>query len=240
MYLKCFHNSQKNVKIIIITNQGKSNMPKQQVPTRQRETKKVQRRRRGEELNKAVYTAALEILEKDGYDAITFQAIAKKAKTSRSVLYRTWKTPFLLVYRAVLARLRDQGQEMPRLEQLMESFDGGSLRADLLHLTDSFIKRVHNFPRELYSTLMTEVSKGTAIFDFNIQSNLNIMKPILKRAKDRGEIQKGPNELECLLPFQILRYYIIFSPQSLNDHFIEQLVDDIFLPIYTKKEKLHK
>ena len=43
-------------------------------------------RRRGDELKKAIYKAAVHILENEGYEKVTFQNVSKEAKTTRSVL----------------------------------------------------------------------------------------------------------------------------------------------------------
>ncbi|WP_420831471.1 TetR/AcrR family transcriptional regulator [Paenibacillus sacheonensis] len=45
-------------------------------------------RKRGKELENAILEAAFEIFQTSGYPEMTFQNIAKKAKTSRTVLYR--------------------------------------------------------------------------------------------------------------------------------------------------------
>jgi AcrR family transcriptional regulator len=48
------------------------------------------RRRRGEDLERAILTAAWDQLVERGYGNFTIDAVADAAGTSRSVLYRRW------------------------------------------------------------------------------------------------------------------------------------------------------
>ena len=62
----------------------------------------IQSRRRGSELKEAIYKAAINILENEGYEKVTFQNVAKEAKTTRSVLYRYWYDVFDLIFHKIL------------------------------------------------------------------------------------------------------------------------------------------
>src|SRR6478735_135653 len=52
----------------------------------------VARRRRGAELEKALLQATWDELTEVGYGALTFDAVAQRAGTSRTVVYRRWAT----------------------------------------------------------------------------------------------------------------------------------------------------
>ena len=54
---------------------------------------KVNTRKRGDILVEGVYNAAVKLIKEVGYANLTFQQIAKAAKTSRSVLYRRTNWP---------------------------------------------------------------------------------------------------------------------------------------------------
>lgn len=56
----------------------------------------VPRRRRGKTLNRALLEAAWEELVTKGYDALTFDAVARRASTSKPVVYRRWTTKYEL------------------------------------------------------------------------------------------------------------------------------------------------
>lgn len=48
------------------------------------------KRRRGQELEEAILAAGWAQLMEGGYHAFTIDAVAEKAETSRSVIYRRW------------------------------------------------------------------------------------------------------------------------------------------------------
>ena len=70
----------------------------------------TQSRRRGSELKEAIYKAAINILENEGYEKVTFQNVAKEAKTTRSVLYRYWNDVFDLIFEAVRFNISQIGR----------------------------------------------------------------------------------------------------------------------------------
>ncbi|MCF7523562.1 TetR/AcrR family transcriptional regulator [Levilactobacillus brevis] len=54
-------------------------------------------RRRGDELESAIYQVTYQLLTTNNGTALTFSQVAKAAHTSRTVLYRYWESPFDLV-----------------------------------------------------------------------------------------------------------------------------------------------
>ena len=85
-------------------------------------------RRRGENLTNNIYKAVIDILRKDGYRELTFQAVARAAKTSRAVLYRRWETMFDLIHEFVKYKIATvfDGDLIDVIE------DTGSLSGDLI------------------------------------------------------------------------------------------------------------
>ena len=64
-------------------------------------------RRRGDTLTEDIYKATIELIKKVGYTNLTFQQIAQAAKTSRTVLYRRWKTTFELIYDIMVYKMKN-------------------------------------------------------------------------------------------------------------------------------------
>src|SRR5580693_10073750 len=104
-------------------------------------------RRRGEALEHALLDAAWAELQSVGYPALTIEAVADRAGTSRAVLYRRWRNRPELVL-AVIRRHRPMlSGEIP---------DTGGLRGDVLallrrmsaRLTDIGIDTVHGLVGE--------------------------------------------------------------------------------------------
>jgi AcrR family transcriptional regulator len=82
-------------------------------------------RRRGAALEAAILDAAWDVLETDGWNGFTFGGIAERARSSKPVLYRRWRTREELL-RATLRRQGDVSQR--------PAPDTGSLRGDTIAL----------------------------------------------------------------------------------------------------------
>src|SRR5664279_2994894 len=90
----------------------------------------VNTRKRGDTLVESIYDAVVKLIKEVGYANLTFQQIAKEAKTSRSVLYRRWANMFDLLMEMVDERSYKAigGQLIDRIENT------GTLRGDLINL----------------------------------------------------------------------------------------------------------
>src|ERR1700744_3783867 len=82
-------------------------------------------RRRGAALEEALLDAAWDELQVAGYQAMTMEAVADRAGTSRAVLYRRWPKRAELVVAALRRHRPISSGEVP---------DTGSLRGDVLAL----------------------------------------------------------------------------------------------------------
>src|SRR4029453_2118016 len=81
-------------------------------------------RRRGETLERAIYDAVLDELQRVGLTGLTMEGVAGCAHTGKAALYRRWLGKEDLVVDAL-------DHSLPRLDDLP---DHGNLRDDLLHL----------------------------------------------------------------------------------------------------------
>lgn len=184
-------------------------------------------RRRGTELEDAILDAAWDLLTESGYQGFTIEAVAERARTSRPVVYRRWKTRAELVR----ATVRHFGER----HQLREP-DTGSLRGDVLELL-----RQSNRGRSAM-VVLTSVQLGT-FFDETgaspadlreilIGGRPSLMRPIVDRAIARGEIPSGVMTDRLMrLPFDLFRHDILMSLKPLSEAALEEIVDDVFLPL---------
>lgn len=194
-------------------------------------------RRRGEELKAAIYEATVELLENDGYEAVTFQNVARKAETTRSVIYRYWTDRFSLLHDAAVYF----AMQNPKYHGSMVDavINNGSLRVDLLQMLQHLRDDAALFPKNFLAYLFFEESQGHKIFDSAIAgvqgADLLIVERILIRAQERGEARMNISEQAKLLPFQLLRYHFFMNPKPMTDEEIVELVDDILMPVYQNK-----
>jgi len=192
----------------------------------------VSRRRRGAELEAALLDAAWDELVESDYGAFTIDAVAQRAGTSRTVIYRRWATKQELV-RAAVAHL---GRRDPRPVP-----DTGSLREDMLA-----VLRYANANRiDLGVTLVVHLGgyfleTGTGPADLRellVGESPHAIDQIIERAIERGEV--NPDRLtprRRLLAFDLFRNEVLMALKPVADHVLVEIVDDVYLPIMTGRD----
>jgi AcrR family transcriptional regulator len=187
----------------------------------------VKRRRRGEELEHALLTAAWDELAAVGFAKLTMESVAARARTGIAVLYRRWSNKNDLV----LAAIRHYSQT-----HLFEVPDTGNLRDDLFILLTNFNAARTEFVALLGATFAgLQDSAGLTIEDVR-----NVVRgdgPLLsddvyRRADERGEIDLAQIPQDVLdLPFQLMRHDVLMTLQPVPPERIRSIVDDIFWPL---------
>jgi AcrR family transcriptional regulator len=189
-------------------------------------------RRRGAELESALLDAAWVELTETGYTALTFEGIAQRAGTSRTVLYRRWETKADLVLAAVAHMITKGPAELP---------DTGSLRGDLVALMRNSNERSISSNALLFSYLGGYFREtGTSPKDLRaalIGDRTDAFDDLYARAAARGEV-----DLALLtprlrtLPIDLFRHEAMMTLEPVPDAVIDEILDQIFLPLVTPKE----
>ncbi|WP_010271769.1 TetR/AcrR family transcriptional regulator [Paenibacillus senegalensis] len=188
-------------------------------------------RRRGDQLQNDIYAATYRLLETEGYSAINFTRIAREAKTSRSVVYRYWDTPFDLVFAAVQQRMQQSEEEFKNLD-----FDRGSLRDNLVYVGQHFILTSNHGPFRLFKMLFSEMisqqerERTSQMLAKATGSNIKIMDYVLQQAVQRGEITKLPPKATKLILFEQIRYTSMLENGGVSHQKLEEIVDHVVLP----------
>lgn len=148
----------------------------------------VQKRRRGAELEQAIYQAALQLLKTKGFLSFNFADVADLANTSKSVIYRRWQTPFSLAIAAIQDKITSENHG--RTDDF--TLTGHSLREDLLQLLQRFIISMQTFKDFRITELLGEATKeeNTTIQQLMSDGNaidLNALDHILTRAKKEAK-----------------------------------------------------
>lgn len=187
----------------------------------------VQTRRRGAELEAAILEAAWDELTEVGYAALTMENVAERAKTSRAVLYRRWPSrPELVV--AALRRRTDFDTS--------ESFDTGSLRGDILALLrhmSTQVGEVSGVLSFLISASFEETGMSPAVLrERAIAGDPGAIPAMLRSAAARGEIGTGTVSPRIAnVAVDLVRHDLIMKQQPVPDTQLEEIVDDVFLPL---------
>ena len=186
-------------------------------------------RRRGTELEAAILEAAWEQLLAAGYGALTFEAVAERAHTSKPVLYRRWSTREELF----LAVLRHRGAT-----DVVPVPDTGSLRGDVIAMLSSAGERRTGMAALLSARLSAYYQEGTLTpADLRrefIGDRQLAMVTILERARARGELRPEPiSERVAGVPFDLFRNEAMMTLAAVPAEVIREIVDDVFLPLVT-------
>jgi AcrR family transcriptional regulator len=190
----------------------------------------TQTRRRGAELEAAILDAAWEQLIAEGYEHFTIDTVTARARTSKPVLYRRWKTREDLLRATV--RHRGAAADPPSIP------DTGTLRGDLLALLTR-ANTTRNPMAALVSSMLGSYYNQTSptpaeLREAFLSERDSAVEQVINRAVERGEIDPArltPRIID--LPFDLFRHEMIMTFKLVPDHVLRQIVDDIFIPLVT-------
>jgi AcrR family transcriptional regulator len=176
-----------------------------------------------------ILDAALEVLADCGYDRLTMDAVAHRAKASKATLYRRWNSKATLVVEA-----------LARTKSVPEVPDTGDLRSDLLStfcghggLTD------HDTTATLGAVLTAVSTDPEFAREFRVQvvqPKARVSRTIFERARDRGELREDL-DLDIVVPALagIVLHRVFVFGETPDPALIQRAVDQIILPAVTPR-----
>ncbi|KAA9151063.1 TetR/AcrR family transcriptional regulator [Amycolatopsis acidicola] len=187
----------------------------------------VKTRRRGEELETAILEAAWAELHEVGYNALTMEAVAARAGTSKPVIYRRWSSRAELVL-AAWARRQPRRPIVP---------DSGSLRQDLLALFTRVARRADRIMSEMVAGVLGEAFRHpevTALLREQLRTSplTDTIRAVVRNATARGELPEVEiSRRVAMVPLDLIRNETITWGGPLSRETIEELVDEVYLPL---------
>jgi AcrR family transcriptional regulator len=184
-------------------------------------------RRRGDVLENALLDAAWAELTEHGYDDLTMDAVATRAGTSRAVLYRRWPSKQDLVVAMLVHHVKTDVVAAP---------DTGSLRGDVVAL----LKRANEVRVRLATLVFTRLGGFYRDANTNLADLATLvqggrdsaLEEVLEHALARGEIQPGQiSDRVARVPVNLFRYELMATLQAVPDEVIEDIVDNVFMPL---------
>ncbi|CDO09049.1 TetR family transcriptional regulator [Mycolicibacterium cosmeticum] len=169
----------------------------------------------------------LELLQEHGYDRLTVDAVAVRAKASKATMYRRWPSKADLVLAAFIEGTRSA----------FVPPHTGSLRGDLLEIGRSTCQQACEHMRTMRAVL-NEMSHSPALQEamrekFILQRRL-VIEGVFAEAIARGEMAATAINEEI---FDLLPGYLVFrsliSDRPPSDETVRVLVDDVLLPSLT-------
>lgn len=170
----------------------------------------------------------LQLLQENGYDRLTVDAVAASARASKATVYRRWPSKAELVLAALIEGIR----------QIAVPPDTGTLRDDLLRLGELVSQETCQHASTIRAVLV-EASRNPVMHDVMQHEFLDqrkaLIQHVLQQAIDRGEIDAAAinDELWDLLPgYLIFRSVVQDRPPTAQT--VQTLVDDVILPSLTR------
>jgi len=176
-----------------------------------------------------ILDAAVEELLEVGYDRLTMDGVAQRARASKATLYRRWSSKQSIVVDAVVRAKRASTATPP---------DTGSLRGDLValfcgrgglarHVTTQVLGAV-------VSALQTDPKFAAEFRSKFLAPKAAVARDIYRRAAERGELAPGvdPTLLGPALAGILLHRHFLLGEPITRD-LVERVVDQIILPAAT-------
>lgn len=184
-------------------------------------------RGRGAVREEAILLATLELLAEVGYDLLTMDGVAARARCSKATIYRRWPGKAELVMTAV--RRHAAGPAVA-------ACDTGSLRADLLAalegMRSSLVGQDAALILELMIAMRRDPGLASAVRDQVLESKREVFSAVVARAVARGDLPAAADyALVAEITSAMLFSRLLVTSEPLDDAFMRHLVDAVLLPL---------
>lgn len=180
-------------------------------------------RRRDDVLLSAIRDATWAELIDHGYSGVTFEGVARRAKTGKPVLYRRYGSRAQMVTDA-----------LPTLRiELVEVVPTESLRGDIMILVETIVETWQHIGIDTYRSLIAEADDATLqIFQARVAARADqTIRRALDAARERGEIGAAAiPDLVATSIFALVRNELFFARRKIESNALAELVDSVYLP----------
>ncbi|GGO63579.1 TetR-like C-terminal domain-containing protein [Nonomuraea cavernae] len=172
-------------------------------------------------------SAVLEVLRESGYDRLTVDAVAARARAGRQTVYRRWPTKADLVVAAFVNAV----SAPPGIP------DTGELRGDLLALMESLLDEVIRLG-DVFAGLVGETRHNpelaVAMEQHYVATRRRAVLAVFERAWERGELS-GSADTDLLWEVgpATLFFRAVASGETVDSELTRRIVDHIVLPLAT-------
>ena len=180
-------------------------------------------------LDAAILDAALKGLGERGYDRMSMDDIASRARVGKAAIYRRWPSKAAVVADAIAHWRRGLGPVEPP--------NTGSLRGDI----DALVAAVPDFDESALSTVKVIVGAATAAMnhpvlaaaldDLVLSVPRRMINVVLDQAVARGEIPPGRDLTliaDALLGLNVLR---VMAGRPIDRVYVRRVFEEVLLPL---------
>ncbi|MGC0413010.1 AcrR family transcriptional regulator [Streptomyces sp. SAI-195] len=183
-------------------------------------------RRRGKDLERAIYSAVISQLEDVGYARLTMDRVAADARTGKAALYRRWPSKAELVVDTL-----DYALPAPE-----DAPDTGSVRDDLVEHMRQKAEVLNSSVGRAVQSLLAEIDRDRPLVrlvqERVFQPRENVFQLILERGVQRGEVRSGRlSPLVAELGPAMLVQRFLSDSAPVPDDYLVSVVDELIMPI---------
>ena len=173
-----------------------------------------------------ILEATLELLLEVGYDRLTLDAVARRARASKATLYRRWDGKPSLVVEAMV-----RAKQAPEIAV----HDTGTLRGDLVSTfcgLDGLQGNSSGMLASVVTALASDPEFATLFREAFIAPKIAVSREIYARAIARGEISPE-TDVEVIAPALagiVLHRSFVLGATASDDATVERVIDRVILP----------
>jgi AcrR family transcriptional regulator len=181
---------------------------------------------RGAMRETAILRATLELLAESGYDQLTIDAVAARARCSKATIYRRWPGKAALVSTAIRRHAGQPAAAVP---------DTGSLRSDLQAALGVMRSSLSGQDAALILGLLAAMHRDPelagAVREQVLDVKREVFGAVIARAAARGDIPAtADGALLAEISSAVLLSRLLVTGEPLDDAFTQHLVDAVLLP----------
>lgn len=176
-----------------------------------------------------ILDATIAMLLDSGYDRLTMDAVAGRARASKATLYRRWESKASLVVDALIRSKRSMA---------VPDVDSGELRKDLLAAHCGPTGKVDPDRARAMAAVLTALHTDEEFArEFRtrfLAPRLETSRRIFARAHERGELAAGV-DLDLIAPALagVLLHRVFLLGAVVDEKTVETVIDQIILPAAT-------
>ena len=185
-------------------------------------------RKRDHTRDPEILDAALEVLAETGYDGMTIDMVAARAKAGKATMYRRWPSKSDLVIDAV-ACMKNSDIDFDRLP------DTGTLRGDLIAMMKAPSIKDSATKLKIMAGLVSMLTRNPELADAAntamVEPRAAVNRIFFTRAIERGEISPDCDiEMLSLVSASMVAYRALILRKPVDRAFLISIIDGVLMP----------
>lgn len=185
-------------------------------------------RKRDHTRDPEILEVALDVLAETGYDGMTVDMVATRAKAGKATLYRRWPSKADLVLDAVVC-MKSRDIDLDALP------DTGTLRGDLIAMIKTPSIRESERKLKVMAGIASMIARSpelaAAAQNALVEPRASVNRIMFRRAIERGEIPADVDvEQLCMISPAMVAYRVLMLGKPVDREFLVGVIDKVVLP----------